>query len=68
MFSAMPRTAMPASDRSRNQVSAISTTGTTASSSRSLPVNVTGSTVKVVFVSEVSTRGMKAGAPSQVGR
>ena len=68
MFSAMPRTAMPASVRSRNHDSTASTIGTTASSSMSLPVNVTGSTLNVESVSEVSTRGMNAGASSHVGR
>ena len=68
MFSAMPRTAMPASVRSRNHDSTARTIGTTASSSRSLPVKVTGPTLTVESVSEVSTCGMNAGASSQVGR
>jgi hypothetical protein len=53
----MPRTAMPASDRSRNHVSTASTIDTTASSNTSLPVKVTGSMLNVVLVSDVSTRG-----------
>ena len=42
-FSAMPRSAMPASVRSRNHDNARATIGTTASSNRSLPVTITGS-------------------------
>jgi hypothetical protein len=41
----MARTAMPASVRSRNQVSGPSTSGTAASRAKSLPLNTTGETL-----------------------
>jgi hypothetical protein len=59
---------MPASERCRNQVRATSTSGTTATSSRSSPVKVWGSTVKVCRLSGVVILGSTSLEPSQPGR
>ena len=67
MFSAMPRTAVPASVPLRNQTRPASTSGTTATSSRSLPLKVTGSIVHCLSDSEVSKPGMRSAAPNQPG-
>ena len=68
MLSAMPRTAMPASVRSRNQVSAASTTGTTARSARSLPLNSTGSNSNLWRLSGVLSELTIGWPPSRSGR
>ncbi len=68
MFSAMPRTAMPASEPSRNQVSPIRTIGTTASRSRSSPVIVAACTDHRWSPSIVSTLGIAGLEFSHEGR
>ena len=67
MFSAMPRTAVPASVLRRNHTSAPNTAGTTATSSRSFPLNVEEATVISCEVRAVSNPVTRASTPSQPG-
>ena len=67
-LSAMPRMARPPSVRSRNQVRAPSTRGTTAMSSRSLPVRMTGSTATWTSLRPVAKLPTSLGESSQPGR
>ena len=67
VFSAMARTARPSSVRSRNQLRAASTTGTTATMSRSLPVSTSGWISTCTSVSGVRNDGTRGDRPNSIG-